>query len=48
MALTLSQLTGKRRVQVSQFKGNTMIGIRELYEKDGKALPGKKVGATDV
>ena len=27
------QLSGKRRVQISDFKGNTMIGIREFYEK---------------
>ena len=37
------QLSGKRRVQVTEFKGNTMVGIREFYEKDGKMLPGKKV-----
>jgi hypothetical protein len=33
---------GKRRVTVSEFKGNTLISIREYYEKDGKELPGKK------
>lgn len=37
------QISGKRRVQISNFKGTTMVGIREFYEKDGKALPGKKV-----
>ncbi|TKA30423.1 hypothetical protein B0A50_02650 [Salinomyces thailandicus] len=36
------EISGKRRVQVSSFKGNTFIGIREFYEKDGKVLPGKK------
>lgn len=35
-------LTGKKRVQVSQFKGKTLVGIREYYEKDGALLPGKK------
>lgn len=35
------QISGKRRLVVSEFKGNTMINIREYYEKDGKALPGK-------
>jgi hypothetical protein len=37
------QLSGKRRVQLSDFKGQTMVNIREYYEKDGKSLPGKKV-----
>ncbi|KAF2173649.1 hypothetical protein M409DRAFT_15927 [Zasmidium cellare ATCC 36951] len=36
------EISGKRRLQVSEFKGNTMIGIREFYEKDGEMLPGKK------
>ncbi|KAK4548855.1 hypothetical protein LTR36_008628 [Oleoguttula mirabilis] len=36
------EISGKRRVQVSSFKGATMVSIREFYEKDGKTLPGKK------
>jgi len=28
---------------VSEYKGSTLIGIREHFEKDGKTLPGKKV-----
>lgn len=28
---------------ISDFKGTTMISIREYYEKDGDFLPGKKV-----
>ncbi|QIW94903.1 hypothetical protein AMS68_000421 [Peltaster fructicola] len=36
------EITRTRRVQVSEFKGKTMISIREFYEKDGKMLPGKK------
>ena len=28
---------------MQEFKGNTMINIREYYEKDGAMLPGKKV-----
>ncbi|KAL7269760.1 hypothetical protein RUND412_007562 [Rhizina undulata] len=31
-----------RRVTVSEFKGKSLISIREHYEKDGKILPGKK------
>jgi len=38
-----SQISRTRRVQLSTFKGNTMVNIREFYEKDGKVLPGKKV-----
>ncbi|KAI8296936.1 putative RNA polymerase II transcriptional coactivator [Colletotrichum sp. SAR11_240] len=35
-------LSGKRRVGVSQFNKATLINIREFYEKDGNMLPGKK------
>jgi hypothetical protein len=37
------EISGKRRIQISDFKGQTFVGIREFYEKDGKMLPGKKV-----
>lgn len=37
------ELTDTRRLTVSEFKGKTMISVREYYEKDGKSLPGKKV-----
>ena len=33
---------GNRRVTISEFKGNTMVNIREYYEANGKVLPGKK------
>ncbi|KAK2597480.1 hypothetical protein QQS21_005950 [Conoideocrella luteorostrata] len=36
------ELSDKRRVGVSQFKGMCLINVREYYEKDGKMLPGKK------
>ncbi len=42
--LTKLQLSDKRRVQISEFKGKPNLAIREFYEKDGKMLPGKKVG----
>lgn len=35
------QLSSKRRVGISEYKGNATIAIREYYEKDGKHLPGK-------
>ncbi|QSZ31721.1 hypothetical protein DSL72_001288 [Monilinia vaccinii-corymbosi] len=31
-----------RKLELSDFKGQTLINIREFYEKDGKLLPGKK------
>jgi hypothetical protein len=62
--LTTSQLSGKRRVTLSEYKkmhlvsfrlysmvwniqdshAELQVNIREYYEKDGKTLPGKKVG----
>lgn len=31
-----------RKVSVREFKGKTLIDIREFYSKDGKEMPGKK------
>ncbi len=39
------QISKTRRVQISQYSGKHMLNIREYYEKDGKMLPGKKVGS---
>ncbi|KAF2088562.1 PC4-domain-containing protein [Saccharata proteae CBS 121410] len=36
------ELSSQRRVTVSEFKGKSMVNIREYYEKDGKSLPGRK------
>ncbi|PKS05850.1 hypothetical protein jhhlp_007679 [Lomentospora prolificans] len=36
------ELPKSRRVTLSEFRKSTYINIREYYEKDGKAHPGKK------
>jgi len=36
------ELSAKRFVSVSEFKGAVRVDIREYFEKDGKLLPGKK------
>jgi len=41
--LQLSSGKTPRRVELSEFKNNKLINIREFYEKDEKYLPGKKV-----
>lgn len=42
------EISKTRRVTVSEFKGRTMVAVREYYEKDGKALPGKKVNTSST
>lgn len=36
------ELGGKKRAEISSFKGMTLLSLREFYEKDGTWLPGKK------
>jgi hypothetical protein len=43
MALQLSKGRNERRALVSEFKGTTMVNIREYYDKDGTMMPGSKV-----
>lgn len=37
------EISKARRVTISEFKGKTLVNIREYYDKDGQTLPGKKV-----
>lgn len=42
------QLGRMRYVSVREFRGRTMIDIREYYDKDGETRPGKKGIALNV
>ena len=37
------EISKARRVTISDFKGKSLVNIREYYQNDGKWLPGKKV-----
>lgn len=37
------EISSHRRITISDFRGKSMVNIREYYEKDGQELPGKKV-----
>ncbi|KAF1810787.1 putative RNA polymerase II transcriptional coactivator [Eremomyces bilateralis CBS 781.70] len=36
------EISNTRRVTISEYRGKTMVSLREYYEKDGKVLPGRK------
>lgn len=42
------EISKLRRVTISSFRGKTQVNVREYYEKDGKQLPGKKVGCSSL
>ncbi|KAK7369799.1 hypothetical protein VNO80_11844 [Phaseolus coccineus] len=40
--LIICKLSEKRRVTIQDFRGKTLVSIREYYKKDGKDLPTSK------
>uniref|UniRef100_A0A7N0UUM1 DEK-C domain-containing protein n=1 Tax=Kalanchoe fedtschenkoi TaxID=63787 RepID=A0A7N0UUM1_KALFE len=40
--LIVCRLSDKRRVTIQDFRGKTLVSIREYYTKDGKELPSSK------
>lgn len=40
--LIICRLNAKRRVTIQDFRGKTLVSIREYYKKDGKELPTAK------
>ncbi|KAJ8764891.1 hypothetical protein K2173_010356 [Erythroxylum novogranatense] len=40
--LVVCRLSDKRRVTIQDFRGTTLVSIREYYKKDGKELPSSK------
>ncbi|XP_043707861.1 RNA polymerase II transcriptional coactivator KELP-like [Telopea speciosissima] len=40
--LIICRLSNKRRVTLQDFRGKTLVSIREYYERDGKQLPTSK------
>ncbi|KAK9053043.1 hypothetical protein SSX86_029673 [Deinandra increscens subsp. villosa] len=40
--LIICRLSEKRRVTLTEFRGKSLVSIREYYKKDGKELPSSK------
>lgn len=40
--LIICRLSERRRVTIQDFRGKTLVSIREYYKKDGKELPSSK------
>lgn len=40
--LIICQLSSRRKVTIQDFRGKTLVSIREYYSKDGKELPSSK------
>ncbi|KAJ0977345.1 hypothetical protein J5N97_012819 [Dioscorea zingiberensis] len=40
--LIICRLSNKRRVTLQEFRGKTLVSIREFFEKDGKQFPTSK------
>ncbi|GLU06008.1 hypothetical protein SLE2022_230750 [Rubroshorea leprosula] len=40
--LIVCKLNDKRKVTIQEFRGKTLVSIREYYKKDGKELPTSK------
>ncbi|CBI34506.3 unnamed protein product, partial [Vitis vinifera] len=40
--LIICRLSDRRRVTIQDFRGKTLVSIREFYRKDGKELPSSK------
>ncbi|KAI9108479.1 hypothetical protein K1719_020670 [Acacia pycnantha] len=38
----ICKLSAQRRVTIQEFRGKTLVSIREYYRKDGKELPSSK------
>ncbi|KAJ1438064.1 Transcriptional coactivator p15 [Sesbania bispinosa] len=44
--LIICKLSEKRKVTIQDFRGKTLVSIREFYRKDGKELPTSKEKGT--